>query len=259
MWLGRGYSAGMLGTNSPQRPSWPGNPPQRVKAEWYQGQRPGPGRRPGPSRRLLCRPWEWGGLLCRLWERGGLLQLRPAAGEREHLAGGGRAPFLRHCLDRLRFLWLRCHEPGRRRVRWFGLGLGPGLVHRLGRGRRARPEQLVLRLPGPSPVPALATIDDAVGPVAARDTLWLALGEVAAARDVNQRARNQQCDQNPSGSAPPHAVRVAGERGSIGAAASGVLREIHAPQAPGALTLFRRAFISHSANFSPPLARPAGA
>src|SRR5262249_3984172 len=189
----------------------------------------------------------WGGVLGGVWERGGLLQLGPAAVEREHLAGGGRAPFLRHCLDGLRFLWWRCHEPGRR-VGWFDLGLGLGLVHRLGRGRRARPEQLVRRLPGPSVVPALATIDDAVGPVAARDTLWLTLHEVAAARDVNQRARNHQCDQSSSGSAPPHAVQVAGERGSIGAAASGVLREIlqfsflvsDAPQAPGPLTLFRR-------------------
>ena len=94
------------------------------------------------------------------------------------------------------------------------------MVRRKARGRRAIPEQLVLRLAGPSRVPALATIDNAVGPVAAvtRDTLWLALDEVAAAHDVNQRVRNQHCDQSPSGSAPPHGLRVAGERGLIGAA-----------------------------------------
>jgi hypothetical protein len=46
----------------------------------------------------------------------------------------------------------------------------------------------------------------------------LALDEVAAARGVNQRARNQHCDKSPSGSAPPHGLQVAGERGLIGAA-----------------------------------------
>ncbi len=52
------------------------------------------------------------------------------------------------------------------------------------------PEQLVLRLPGPSRIPALATIDDAVGPVTAvaGDPLRLALDEVAAAREVEGRA-----------------------------------------------------------------------
>src|SRR5262249_23736872 len=73
--------------------------------------------------------------------------------------------------------------------------------HRLARGRGgpATPIQLVVWLPGPSWVPALATIDDAVGPVAAvaGDALRLALDEVAAARDVNQRARNQHREQSP--------------------------------------------------------------
>jgi hypothetical protein len=48
----------------------------------------------------------------------------------------------------------------------------------------------VLRLPGPSRVPALTTIDNAVGPVAAvaGDALRLALDEVAAARELAQRA-----------------------------------------------------------------------
>jgi hypothetical protein len=96
----------------------------------------------------------------------------------------------------------RTHEAGRRLK---GLGLGLGLVHQMVRGRRAIPEQLVLRLAGPSRVPAFATIDNAVGPVAAvaGDTLWLALDEVAAARDVNQRARNQHCDESPDRSARP--------------------------------------------------------
>jgi hypothetical protein len=86
-----------------------------------------------------------------------------------------------------------------------GSKLGLGLVHQMVRGRRAFPEQLVLRLAGPSRVPAFATIDNAVGPVAAvaGDTLWLALDEVAAARDVNQRARNQHCDESPDRSARP--------------------------------------------------------
>src|SRR5262249_14351431 len=54
-------------------------------------------------------------------------------------------------------------------------------------------------LPGPSRIPALATIDDAIGPVVAvaGDALRLALDEVAAARDVNQRARNQHREQSP--------------------------------------------------------------
>jgi hypothetical protein len=90
-----------------------------------------------------------------------------------------------------------------------GLGLGLGLVHRLARrrGGPATPEQLVLWLPGPSRVPALATIDDAIGPVAAvaGDALWLALDAVVAAREVDQRARNHRSDQGPSEgrSAPP--------------------------------------------------------
>jgi hypothetical protein len=52
------------------------------------------------------------------------------------------------------------------------------------------PEQLVLRLPGPASVPALTTIDDAVGPVlaVAGDTLRLALDKVAATRELAQRA-----------------------------------------------------------------------
>ena len=71
-------------------------------------------------------------------------------------------------------------------------GFGLGLVHRLFRekGVPAMPEQLVLRLPGPASVPALTTIDDAVGPVlaVAGDTLRLALDEVAATRELAQRA-----------------------------------------------------------------------
>src|SRR5262249_27190149 len=92
--------------------------------------------------------------------------------------------------------------------------LGLGLVHRLARGRGgpATPVQLVLWLPGPSRVPALATIDDAVGPVAAvvGDALRLALDAVAAARDVHQRARNQHYDESPDWrrSAPPHALQT---------------------------------------------------
>jgi hypothetical protein len=52
------------------------------------------------------------------------------------------------------------------------------------------PEQLVLRLPRPAWVPALTTIDDAVGPVlaVAADALRLALDEVATARELAQRA-----------------------------------------------------------------------
>ena len=48
-------------------------------------------------------------------------------------------------------------------------------------------------------LPALATIDDAIGPVVAvaGDTLWLALDAVAAAREVDQRARNHRSDQGP--------------------------------------------------------------
>jgi hypothetical protein len=109
----------------------------------------------------------------------------------------------------------------KRRRGWLGLGLGLGQVHRLARGKggAATPEQLVLRLSGPSRVPALTIIDDTVGPVAAvaGDALWLALDEVASAREVTQRARNQHHDESPGRSAPPHAVQVAGERGLIGA------------------------------------------
>jgi hypothetical protein len=58
-----------------------------------------------------------------------------------------------------------------RRLGWFSLrfGLGLGLVHGLARGRgdTAIPEQLVLRLSGPSRIPALATIDNPVGPMTA--------------------------------------------------------------------------------------------
>src|SRR5262249_11438819 len=90
---------------------------------------------------------------------------------------------------------------GARAARRARPGFGLGLVHRLARGRDgpATPIQLVLWLPGPSRVPALATIDDTVGPVAAvvDDALRLALDEVAAARDVNQRARNQHREQSP--------------------------------------------------------------
>src|SRR5499427_1872774 len=136
----------------------------------------------------------------RLWEQGGLLQLRPAAGEREQLVGGGRAPFRWHCLGDLRFLRWRSHEAGGR-LGGHGLGFGLGLVHHLARGRGgpATPVQLVLWLPGPSRVPALATIDDALGPVVAvaGNALWFALDAVAAARDVNQRARNQHREQSP--------------------------------------------------------------
>src|SRR5262249_23239660 len=125
--------------------------------------------------------------------------------------GGGRAPFRRHRLGDLRFLRWRSHQAG---GRLGGRGLGLGLVHRLARGRGglATPVQLVLWLPGPSRVPALATIDDAVGPVVAvaGDALWLALDAVAAAREVNQRARNQHYDESPDWrrSAPPHAVQT---------------------------------------------------
>src|SRR5262252_1732446 len=149
----------------------------------------------------------------RLWEQGGLLQLRPAAGEREQLVGGGRAPFRWHCLGDLRFLRWRSHEAGGR-LGGHGLGFGLGLVHRLARGGGgpATPVQLVLWLPGPSRVPALATLDDTVGPVAAvvGDALRLALDEIAAARDVNQRARNQHYDESPDcgRSAQPHAVQT---------------------------------------------------
>src|SRR5262249_60448394 len=92
----------------------------------------------------------------------------------------------------------RSHEAG---GRLGGHGLGLGLVRRLARGRGgpATPVQLVLWLPGPSRVPALAAIDGAIGPVVAvaGDALWLALDAVAAARDVNQRARNQHREQSP--------------------------------------------------------------
>src|SRR5262245_49473452 len=159
--------------------------------------------------------------------RGGLLQLRPAAGEREQLVGGGWAPFLRHCLGGLCCLRWRSRELRRRRG-WLGLGLGLGLVHRLARGKggTATPEQLVLRLSGPSRVPALTTIDDTVGPVAAvaGDALRLALDEVAAARKVTQRTRNQHRDESPGHSAPPHAIQVAGERGLIGAPQTALAR-----------------------------------
>jgi hypothetical protein len=150
-------------------------------------------RKRGTSLRPLIRLWraEISGaekLGCRLWEQSGLLQLRPAAGERKQLVGCESAPLLRHCLGGLRLLRWRTHEAGRRLK---GLGLGLGLVHQMVRGRRAIPERLVLRLAGPSRVPAFATIDNAVGPVVAvaGDTLWLAPDEVAAARDVNQSSR----------------------------------------------------------------------
>src|SRR5262249_23127889 len=124
-------------------------------------------------------------------------------------------------LGGLRCLRWRSRELSRRRG-WRGLGLGLGLVHRLPfkKGVAATPQQLVLRLPGPSRVPALTTIDDTVGPVAAvaGDALRLALDEVAPTREVTQRARNQRRDESPGRSAPPHAVQVAGERGLIGAA-----------------------------------------
>ena len=75
-----------------------------------------------------------------------------------------------------------------------------GLVQRLarGRGNAAIPEQLVLRLPRPSRIPALATIDDTVGPVTAVscDPLRLALDEVVTVREVDQRARNQHRNQS---------------------------------------------------------------
>src|SRR5262249_1920567 len=74
------------------------------------------------------------------------------------------------------------------------------------------PVQLVLWLPGPSRIPALATINDAIGPVVAvaGDALWLALDAVAAAREVDQRAQNHRPDQGPceGRSAPPHAVQA---------------------------------------------------
>src|SRR5262249_55510749 len=140
-----------------------------------------------------------------------LLQLRPAAGEREQLVGGGRARFRRHCLGDLRFLRWRSHGAG---GRLGGHSLGLGLIHRLARGGGgpASPVQLVLWLPGPARVPALATINEAIGPVVAvaGDALWLALDAVAAAREVDQRARNHRPDQGPCEGrlAPPHAVQA---------------------------------------------------
>ena len=74
-----------------------------------------------------------------------------------------------------------------------GLSFGLGLVHRLFRedGVAAVPEELVLRLPRPAWVPALTTIDDAVGPTLALagDTLRLALDEVLkrSSRIAHQR------------------------------------------------------------------------
>jgi hypothetical protein len=77
-------------------------------------------------------------------------------------------------------------DEGGKRLR--GLSLGLGRVDRLAcrGGNAAIPEQLVLRFAGPSRVPARTTVHDAVGSVAAvaRDTLWLALDEFTAARDV---------------------------------------------------------------------------
>ena len=109
------------------------------------------------------------------------------------MVGSGRAPFLSQFLGNLWFLRWRSLEP-RRWLGWFGLrlGFGLGLVHPLFRenGVAAVPEQLVLRLPRPAWVPALTTIDDAEGPMlaVAGDTLRLALDEVAAARELAQRA-----------------------------------------------------------------------
>src|SRR5262249_13800928 len=99
------------------------------------------------------------------------------------------------------------------RLGGLGLGLGLGLVHRLARGRGgpATPVQLVLWLPGPSRIPALATINDAIGPVVAvaGDALWPALDAVAAAREVDQRAQNPRPDQGPceGRSAPPPSLQ----------------------------------------------------
>lgn len=92
-----------------------------------------------------------------------------------------------------------------------------------GKGRTPIPEQLVLGLAGSARVPALTTIDDAVGPVSAvaGDALRLARDEVTAARVVIQRAQNDHCEKNAGRLAPLHAVQVAGERGLIGAAADG--------------------------------------
>src|SRR5262249_5813329 len=147
-----------------------------------------------------------------LWERRRLFQLRPAAGEREQLIGGGWAPFLQCCLGSLRFLRCRRQE-ARRRLRWLALDLKfrVGAVLRLaGRnGVTPIPEQLVLRLAGPSRVPALTTIDDAVRPVAAvaGDVLRLARDDVAAARGRIQRPQNHYCDESPGRLAPLHVVQ----------------------------------------------------
>jgi hypothetical protein len=79
----------------------------------------------------------------------------------------------------------------------------------------------VLRLPGPSPGTSTHDHRQCGRPsgAVAGDALRLALDEVAAVRDVAQRARNQHCDESSGRSAPPHAVKVARERGLIGAAA----------------------------------------
>ena len=45
----RGYSASIPGTNSPYSSSWPGNPPQRVEAEW----------RPKSTRCARCGAGAW--------------------------------------------------------------------------------------------------------------------------------------------------------------------------------------------------------
>src|SRR5262249_38831409 len=112
-------------------------------------------------------------------------------------------------------------------LRWLALDLKfrVGAVLRLaGRnGVTPIPEQLVLRLAGPSRVPALTTIDDAVRPVAAvaGDVLRLARDDVAAARGRIQRPQNHYCDESPGRLAPLHVVQVARERGLIGAATGG--------------------------------------
>ena len=120
-----------------------------------------------------------------------------------------------------------------------------GAVHRLGCGNGVIliPEQLVLRLPGTSRVPALTTVDDAVRPMAAvaGDALRFARDDVTAARGPIQRAQNRHCDESPGRLAPLHVVQVAGERGLIGAATGGSVIRLISNTAPVVIHITRDA------------------
>ena len=88
--------------------------------------------------------------------------------------------------------------PEAQRAMWPLLGL-PGRVHR----------SEAVHVPGQS----------CASDLAAQGEISMITTHATLARAGRHRcARNQHCHKSPSGSAPPHGLQVAGERGLIGAA-----------------------------------------